>query len=41
MIALEKKFDNAIENELAARKEGESKLLRLMEDKTALLRTEV
>ncbi|CAD8079352.1 unnamed protein product [Paramecium sonneborni] len=39
--ALEKKFENAIENETQARKEGESKVLRLLEDKTALLRTEV
>jgi hypothetical protein len=41
VTALEKKFENAIDNEAAARKEGESKVLRLLEDKTALLRTEV
>ena len=40
-MALEKKFENAIENETQGRKEGESKVLRLLEDKTALLRTEV
>lgn len=38
---LENRFRTAVVNEDAARKEGESKVLRLVEDKSALLRTEV
>ncbi|CAD8119604.1 unnamed protein product [Paramecium sonneborni] len=41
VLALTKKFENAIENEQQGKKEGEAKILRLTEDKSALLRTEV
>ncbi|KAM3132663.1 hypothetical protein pb186bvf_015208 [Paramecium bursaria] len=40
-LVLETKFKNALANEEAQRKEGETKVIRLLEDKSALLRTEI
>lgn len=34
-------MENSLENEVQSRKEGELKIVRLLEDKSALLRTEI
>jgi len=41
ILALDQKFSQVIESEIISRKDGESRLLRLLEDKFNLIKSEI
>ena len=41
ILALDQRFSQIVESEILARKDGESRLLRLLEDKFNLIKSEI